>query len=94
MLTEMKNKIIREFAISANDTGSCEVQIALLTDRINQISRHLGIAKKDNHSRLGLLKLVSKKKTFLNYLKKTSPASYEMVVAKLKKQKEELLIIK
>lgn len=85
MLQETKNKIMQEFALSAKDTGSCELQVALLTERIREISAHLTIAKKDNHSRLGLLKLVGKRKTFLNYLKRTSPASYETLLGKLKK---------
>ncbi len=86
MSTELKNKIIREFAISANDTGSCEVQIALISSRIRQIAQHLVAAPKDNHSRLGLLKLVGKRKTFMKYLERTSPASHKTVVAKLKQQ--------
>lgn len=85
MLRELKDKIIKDFGISANDTGSCEVQIALISERIRQISEHLTHAPKDNHSRLGLLKLVGKRKTFLKYLKKSSPVSYNSLVIKLKK---------
>ena len=84
MLKEVKDKIIKDFGMSANDTGSCEVQIALLSERIREISGHLTSAPKDNHSRLGLLKLVGKRKTFLNYLKKSSPVSYNSLVIKLK----------
>ncbi len=85
MLNETKTRIIKEFGISANDTGSCEVQIALISERIREISLHLSTAKKDNHSRLGLLKLVGKRRTFLKYLKRTSPVSHEALLGKLKK---------
>ncbi len=88
MLQEIKNKIIKDFGISANDTGSCEVQIALISERIREISTHLGVAKKDNHSRLGLLKLVGKRRTFLKYLKRTSPESHDVLLGKLKKMNQ------
>ena len=85
MLKEIKNKLVQDFGISANDTGSCEVQIALLTERIREISQHLTVARKDNHSRFGLIKLVGKRRTFLKYLKRTSPVSHDSLLIKLKK---------
>ena len=81
---EEKNKIIKEFAKSEKDSGSSEVQIALLSKRINQIADHLKTFPKDKHSKLGLLKLVSKRKTFYNYLKKNDRSSYQSLVKKLK----------
>lgn len=84
MLREVKDKIIKDFALSTTDTGSCEVQVALISHRIREISTHLKAAHKDNHSRLGLLKLVAKRKAFLKYLKRTSPTSHASLVAKLK----------
>lgn len=65
-----KQEIIAQFAQSKNDTGSAQVQIALLTERINELTEHLKVNKKDNHSRRGLLKLVGKRKGFLSYLEK------------------------
>ena len=84
MLDDVKNKILTKFAQSKNDTGSCEVQIGLISERIRQISLHLKQFPKDQHSRLGLLMLVGKRKTFLNYLKKKDSAHYELIVKNLK----------
>lgn len=71
MTKERKQEIIEKFAQSKNDTGSAQVQIALLTERINELTEHLKSNPKDNHSRRGLLKLVGKRKGFLAYLEKT-----------------------
>ena len=71
MTKERKQEIIEKFAQSKNDTGSAQVQIALLTERINELTEHLKVNPKDNHSRRGLLKLVGKRKSFLSYLEKT-----------------------
>ncbi len=71
MTKERKQEIIEKFAQSKNDTGSAQVQIALLTERINELTEHLKANPKDNHSRRGLLKLVGKRKGFLSYLEKT-----------------------
>ena len=71
MTKETKQEIIEKFAQSKNDTGSAQVQIALLTERINELTEHLKVNPKDNHSRRGLLKLVGKRKGFLSYLEKT-----------------------
>lgn len=77
-----KQEIITQFAQSKNDTGSAQVQIALLTERINELTEHLKVNKKDNHSRRGLLKLVGKRKGFLSYLEKKDIDAYR----ELKKQ--------
>ena len=71
MTKERKQEIIEKFAQSKNDTGSAQVQIALLTERINELTEHLKANPKDNHSRRGLLKLVGKRKGFLSDLEKT-----------------------
>ena len=81
--TEVKNQIVREHQRHDNDTGSAEVQIALLTTRINHLSQHLGTHKKDFASRRGLLKMVSKRSSLLKYLSKTAPSRYREIIAKL-----------
>ena len=81
---ERKKEVTNKFALSNNDTGSVEVQVGVLTDRINQISNHLQSFSKDKHSRLGLIKLVGKKRRLLRYLEKHNKSSYDNVMAKLK----------
>jgi small subunit ribosomal protein S15 len=81
---DKKEQIIKAFGKSPKDVGSCEVQIALLSERIRQISEHLKVARKDYHSQRGLLLLVGKRRTFLNYLKKNNKTSYEKVLQSLK----------
>ncbi len=81
---EEKSKLIKAFAKSANDVGSSEVQIALLSERIRQISAHLKGAPKDSHSQRGLLCMVGKRRSFLNYLKKNQAKNYENVLQSLK----------
>jgi len=78
-----KDAIIKEYHIHAKDTGSPEVQIALLTRRIDQLVEHLKIHKQDEHSRLGLIKLVGQRKRHLNYLSQKDPARYKDVVTRL-----------
>ena len=78
-----KNEIISEFKRSENDTGSPEVQIALLTERINHLTEHLKSNKQDNHSRRGLLQLVGRRKGLLEYLKKTNLEGYRALIARL-----------
>ena len=78
-----KNEIISEYKRSEHDTGSPEVQIALLTERINHLTLHLKANKQDNHSRRGLLQLVGKRKGLLEYLKKTNLEGYRALIAKL-----------
>ncbi len=78
-----KNEIIAKYARGENDTGSPEVQIALLTARIKELTDHLQTNKKDHSSRLGLLKLVSKRKRFLKYLRKTDFAKFNSITKEL-----------
>lgn len=80
---EAKTKVIKKYAKSAMDTGSTEVQVALITQRINELNEHFAVHKKDNHSRRGLLLLVSKRRSLLGYLKKTNLDSYQKVIAEL-----------
>lgn len=84
MLTkEVKEKIVKEFGRSETDTGSCEVQIALLTERVNQISEHLKSFPKDKHSRRGLITLVGRRKKFVKYLRKNDAERCDAVMKKL-----------
>ena len=83
MTTERKQEIINNFRRDEKDTGSSEVQIALLTERINELTEHLKVHKKDNHSRRGLLKMVGKRRNLLNYLAKKDEAGYKALVEKL-----------
>jgi len=83
LTTKEKTKIIEEFKQSKGDTGSAEVQIALLTEEIKGLLLHLKKHKKDIHSRRGLLKMVAKRKKFLNYLKKESTRRYNNIIKKL-----------
>ncbi len=80
---EKKKKVIKDFATSKADTGSPEVQIALLTERINGLSQHFEAHKKDHHSRRGLLIMVGRRKRLLEYLKSTNVESYASVIKKL-----------
>ena len=78
-----KQEIIKEFGRHEGDTGSPEVQIALLTERINELTEHLKVHVKDNHSRRGLLKMVGKRRNLLNYLAKKDVQRYRDIVEKL-----------
>lgn len=80
---EKKTEIVKRFETHAGDTGSAEVQIALLTERIESLSKHFDLHKKDNHSRLGLLKMVGKRRRLLNYLKDQKPDGYKQVIKDL-----------
>lgn len=82
-----KKKIIKEFAIKSGDTGSPEVQIALLTHKIENLVAHLKTNPKDNHSRRGLLGTVSKRRRLLTYLQKKTADRYKEIVKKLKLSK-------
>ena len=84
LTVEEKKKIIEKFAAHDNDTGSPEVQIAILTEEISRLSAHLKQHKKDNHSRRGLLKMVGKRRRLLEYLKKKDAKRYEEVAKELK----------
>ena len=83
MTKERKLEIISNFKRDDKDTGSSEVQTALLTERINELTEHLKVHKKDNHSRRGLLKMVGKRRNLLNYLAKKDEAKYKALVEKL-----------
>lgn len=80
---EMKSEIIGKYKRDEKDTGSPEVQIALLTERINELTEHLKVHQKDNHSRRGLLKMVGKRRNLLNYLSKKDINRYREIVDKL-----------
>lgn len=80
---EEKEAIIQNFKRHADDTGSPEVQIALLTERINDLIDHLRVHKHDHHSRRGLLKLVGQRRRQLNYLNRTAPERYRDVIRRL-----------
>jgi small subunit ribosomal protein S15 len=85
MLTpKEKNAIIKKFQVHKDDTGSPEVQIAILTKEIAQVSDHLKIHRKDNHSRRGLLKMVGNRRRLFRYLKNEDPKRYEKLADKLK----------
>ncbi|MEM9553376.1 MAG: 30S ribosomal protein S15 [Acidobacteriota bacterium] len=81
--TETKNKIIGDFGKHETDTGSPEVQIALLTDRINELTEHFKIHKQDHHGRRGLLKLVGRRRRLLDYLKRRDLDSYRATIESL-----------
>jgi small subunit ribosomal protein S15 len=83
MLKEKKQEIIDNFKINEKDTGSSEVQIAILTERINHLNEHLKLHNKDHHSRRGLLKMVGQRRGLLNYLQRKDIERYRQIVAKL-----------
>ena len=82
----MKKKI-KELAINEKDTGSLEIQVGLLTDKIENLSKHISKFKKDRHSSVGLLKAVNRRKKLLDYLKKNKIDSYKNVIEKLNLRK-------
>ncbi|KKT36301.1 MAG: 30S ribosomal protein S15 [Candidatus Collierbacteria bacterium GW2011_GWC1_45_47] len=82
--SDTKIDIIKKFAASEKDTGSPRVQIALLTSQIDELTNHLKVHKKDNHSRRGLLKIISKRRRLLNYLGKSNPTDYLDITKTLK----------
>ena len=81
--TERKSVLIREHARGKGDTGSPEVQVAILSDRITTLTEHFKTHKKDNHSRRGLLKMVSQRRRLLDYLKDRDTARYQAILEKL-----------
>ena len=87
MTKERKNEIIATFKREEKDTGSSEVQIALLTERITELTEHLKVHTKDNHSRRGLLKMVGKRRNLLNYLAKKDINRYREIAQKLSLRK-------
>ncbi len=80
---ERKLALIKEHAKKPNDTGSPEVQVALLTERINSLTDHFKTHTKDNHSRRGLLKMVSQRRSLLDHVRKTDQARYQKIIEKL-----------
>ncbi len=87
MTKERKEEIIKTYKRDEKDTGSPEVQIALLTERITELTEHLKVHTKDNHSRRGLLKMVGKRRNLLNYLAKKDIERYRAIVEKLNLRK-------
>ena len=83
MLKEEKQAVIAANKTHDTDTGSPEVQIAILTTRINQLTEHLKVNKKDHHSRRGMLKMVGQRRSLLNYLQKKDIERYRAIIAKL-----------
>ena len=84
---ELKTGIINKYQLHENDTGSIEVQVALLTERINHLNEHLALNKHDNHSRRGLLKMVGRRKGLLDYLKQKDIEKYRDLIARLNLRK-------
>jgi len=80
---ERKAEVIKDNARAANDTGSPEVQVAILTDRINALTAHFKAHHKDNHSRRGLLMMVNKRRSLLDYLRRKDEDRYQALIAKL-----------
>ena len=80
---EKKIELINEYSRSGSDTGSPEVQIAILTERISSLTNHFQTHKKDNHSRTGLMRLINQRRSLLAYLKKTNKDSYDSLIQKL-----------
>jgi small subunit ribosomal protein S15 len=87
MLKERKQEIITTYQLKEGDTGSPEVQIAILTERINHLNEHLKLYKKDHHSRRGLLKMVGQRRGLLNYLTKVDIERYRAIIEKLNLRK-------
>lgn len=83
MTNEQKTAIIKEYATHEGDTGSPEVQIAVLTNRINELNEHLKVHKKDHHSRRGLLKMVGHRRNLLAYLQNKDIERYRSIIARL-----------
>ena len=81
--SESKNKIVADYARGENDTGSPEVQVALLSARISELTEHFGEHKKDHHSRQGLLKMVNKRRKLLDYLKEKDQDRYRELISRL-----------
>jgi small subunit ribosomal protein S15 len=81
--TGRKAEVMKEFAKKKGDTGSPEVQVAILSERINNLTEHFKAHVKDNHSRRGLLKMVSQRRTLLDYLRRTDERSYKTLIEKL-----------
>lgn len=84
LTSQTKQDIIKKFATTSGDTGSPRVQIALLSSQIQELTKHLQSHRKDNHSRRGLLKIISKRRRLLNYLSRTNTKDYQSLAKELK----------
>lgn len=80
---ERKNELISEFKTHDNDTGSADIQIAILTEEINSLNEHLSIHKKDNHSRRGLMKMIGRRRKLLKYMRENEVQRYRDLIATL-----------
>ena len=80
---DVKEQLIKDYATKAGDTGSPEVQVAILTSRINTLTEHFKAHRKDNHSRRGLLKMVSQRRKLLDYVKKKDESRYQSLIGRL-----------
>ena len=83
MTQERKNELIAEFKTHASDTGSADIQIAILTEEINNLNRHLSTHKKDHHSRRGLMKMIGRRRKLLKYLRENEVQRYRDLINKL-----------
>jgi len=83
LTAEKKKIVISDYKLSDQDTGSSQVQIALLSEKINSLMSHFDLHKKDHHSRQGLLKMVNKRRKLLNYLKEKNQSQYQSLISKL-----------
>lgn len=83
LTSEQKSKVIADFGRGKGDTGSAEIQVALLSARINELSEHFAVHKKDHHSRRGLLKMVNQRRKLLDYLKREDLKRYQDLIARL-----------
>jgi small subunit ribosomal protein S15 len=81
--TERKAALVKDYAVNASDTGSPEVQVAILSERISNLTEHFKSHKKDNHSRRGLLKMVSQRRQLLDYLKRVDHGRYQTLIERL-----------
>lgn len=83
LTAEQSGKVMKEYQLSDKDTGSVEVQVAIATTRIRQLTEHFKVHKHDNHSRIGLLRLVSNRRKLLDYLKRTDVERYKTLISRL-----------
>tara|TARA_B100001013_G_scaffold303977_1_gene206281 strand:+ start:270 stop:539 length:270 start_codon:yes stop_codon:yes gene_type:complete len=83
LTVETKKEVIEKYKVSDQDTGSAEVQVALLSERINSLMEHFNLHKKDHHSRRGLLMMVNKRRKLLDYLKNSDISKYQQLISKL-----------
>jgi small subunit ribosomal protein S15 len=83
IMPDVKESLIKDYATKPGDTGSPEVQVAILTSRINTLTKHFKVHAKDNHSRRGLLKMVSQRRKLLDYVKSKDEARYQSLIGRL-----------